>query len=157
MAKNLKNCYFVKNAASGTFQDVTSLFNGVSILAVEGFDSIGKSLNTYMEQWVDGSVDFMIAGNNGVIARENVDVKVVFIVGQRYASTTIDTQTVYDTFVAYMTNTDVWVKSTYVGKQAHCVASDKFDPKTIKLHRGGDSYILGELTLKCLEKPSAVS
>ena len=157
MAKTIQNRYFVKNTASGTYTDVTTLFQGVSILAVEGFDSIGKSLNTYMEQWVDGSTDFMIAGNNGVIARENVDVKVVFIVGQRYANATIDTQTVYDAFVAYMTNTDVWVKSAYVGKQAHCVASDKFDPKTIKLHRGGDSYILGELTLKCLESPTAVS
>ena len=157
MAKTIQNSYFVKNTASGTYTDVTTLFQGVSILAVEGFDSLGKSLNTYMEQWVDGSVDFMIVGNNGVIAREVVDVKVVFIVGQRYASTTIDTQTVYDAFVAYMTNTDVWVKSAYVGKQVHCVASDKFDPKTIKLHRGGDSYILGELTLKCLENPTAVS
>lgn len=153
MAKKIERRYFLKNTSGGTYTDVTSLFNGVNILAVEGFDSRGKALNVYMEQWMDGTTDFMITSENGVIARENVDIKVVFIVGQRYASTTIDTQSVYDSFVDYMTNTDVWVKSEYMGKAVHCVASDKIDPKTIKLHRGMDSYILGEITLKTLEKP----
>jgi hypothetical protein len=97
----------------------------------------------------------MITSNNGQIVRENVDIKVVFIVGRRYANATIDTQNVYDSFVDYMTNTDVWVKSSYVGKQVHCVCIDKVEPKTIKLHRGGNTYILGEIQLKCLETPSA--
>lgn len=153
MAKQIKNKYFVKNTINGNFADVTNLFQGVCVLAVEGMNSKGRSINTYVEQWMDGTTDFMITSDNGVIARENVDIKVVFIVGQRYASTTIDAQTVYDSFVDYMTNTDVWVKSEYMGKAVHCVATDKFDPKTIKLHRGMDSYILGEITLKTLEKP----
>ena len=154
MAKKITNKYFVKNSASGSFTDVTTLFNGVSVLAIEGLDAKGRSLNVYAEQWIDGGTDFMITSNNGQIVRENVDMKVVFIVGQRYASTTIDTQTVYDSFIDYMTNTDVWVKSSYVGKQVHCVCIDKVEPKSVKLHRGDNTYILGEITLKCLETPT---
>ena len=156
MAKKITNKYFVKNTANGSFADVTTLFDGVNILAVEGFDSKGKALNVYVEQWITGGTDFMITSNNGQIVRENVDIKVVFIVGQRYANATIDTQTVYDSFVDYMTNTDVWIKSAYVGKQVHCVSIDKFEPKTVKLNRGGNSYILGEIQLNTLESSSTV-
>ena len=156
MAKKITNKYFVKNTTNGSFIDVTTLFDGVNILAVEGFDARGKALNVYVEQWIDGGTDFMITSNNGQIVRENVDIKVVFIVGQRYANSTINTQTVYDSFVDYMTNTDVWIKSAYVGKQVHCVATDKIEPKTIKLHRGSNSYILGEIQLNTLESSSTV-
>lgn len=154
MAKKIINKYFVKNSESGSFVDVTTSFDGVSVLAIEGLDSRGKALNVYIEQWITGGTDFMITSNNGQIVRENVDIKVVFIVGQRYANATIDTQTVYDSFVDYMTNTDVWVRSAYVGKQVHCVATDKVEPKTIKLHRGDKTYILGEIQLHCIEQPS---
>ena len=156
MAKKITNKYFVKNTANGSFVDVTTLFDGVNILAVEGFDSRGKALNVYVEQWITGGTDFMITSNNGQIVRENVDIKVVFIVGQRYANSTIDTRSVYDAFVDYMTNTDVWIKSAYVGKQVHCVSIDKFEPKTVKLHRGGNSYILGEIQLNTLEPPTTI-
>jgi len=155
MAKKITNKYIVKNSVNGSFVDVTTLFDGVNVLTVEGLDAKGRSLNVYYEQWIDGSTDFMITSNNGQIVRENVDIKVVFIVGQRYASSTINTQTVYDSFVDYMTNTDVWIKSAYVGKQVHCVCMDKVEPKTVKLHRGGNTYILGEIQLNCLETPSA--
>lgn len=156
MAKKITNKYFIKNTASGSFVDVTTLFDGVNMLAVEGFDARGKALNVYCEQWIDGSTDFMITSNNGQIVRENVDIKVVFIVGQRYANATIDTQSVYDAFVDYMTNTDVWIKSSYVGKQVHCVCIDKVEPKSIKLHRGDDTYILGEIQLSTLGSPTAI-
>lgn len=156
MAKKITNKYFVKNTANGSFVDVTTLFNGVNILAVEGLDAKGKALNVYIEQWIDGSTDFMITSNNGQIVRENVSIKVVFVVGQRYASSTINPQTVYDSFVNYMTNTDVWIKSAYVGKQVHCVSIDKFEPKTVKLKRGGNSYILGEMQLNTIEPPTTI-
>ena len=156
MAKQIKNKYFAKNTANGTYTDITDMFQGVCVLSIDGLDSKGRSLNVYYEQWIDGGTDFMITSNNGQIVRENVDIKVVFVVGQRYANSTINTQTVYDSFVDYMTNTDVWIKSAYVGKQVHCVATDKIEPKTIKLHRGSDSYILGEIQLNTLESSSTV-
>ena len=156
MAKKITNKYFIKNSANGSFADVTTLFDGVNVLAVEGLDAKGKALNVYIEQWIDGGTDFMITSNNGQIVRENVSIKVVFVVGQRYANSTIDTQTVYDSFVDYMTNTDVWIKSMYVGKQVHCVAIDKVEPKTVKLKRGANEYILGEIPLQTLGAPTAV-
>lgn len=156
MANELKNKYYTKNSAGGTYQDFAARFNGLRVLAVSGLDSKGKALNVYAAQWLDSQTeDFMITTNGGVIVRENVDIKVVFAVSRRYASSVIDEQSVYDTFIDYMTNTDVWVASTYVGKQVHCVASDKFEPKTLKLHRGGNSYILGEITLHTLAKPTS--
>lgn len=156
MAKKITNKYFVKNTTNGSFVDVTTLFDGVNVLAVEGFDAKGKALNVYVAQWLDGGTDFMITSNNGQIVRENVDIKVVFIVGQRYTNSTIDTQSVYDAFVDYMTNTDVWIKSSYIGKQVHCVCIEKVEPKSVKLHRGGNSYILGEIQLNTLEPPTTI-
>jgi hypothetical protein len=50
----------------------------------------------------------------------------------------------------------VWIKSTYVGKQVHCVAIDKVEPKTVKLKRGANEYILGEIQLQALGVPTAV-
>lgn len=154
MANKNTNRYYVKNSISGSFTDVCQLFGGCNVLAIEGFDSKGRALNTYAEQWItNGSTDFAITSNDGVIVRENIDVKVVFVVGQRYTNSSIDTQVVYDNFVDYMTNTDIWVASKYVNKQVHCVANDAIAIKSAKLHRGGNSYILGEITLKTLEKP----
>lgn len=160
MAKKFSGKYFLKNTANGDFSDVTTLFDGVNILAMDGFDSRGKALNIYTAQWINSQTeDFLITtdddNGNPVVVRENVDITVVFIVGQRYASGNIDAQTVYDAFVDYMTNSDVWIASRYVGKHVHCVALDKVTPKTVKLHRGGDTYILGELTLHTLEKPTS--
>ena len=157
MAKKISNKYFIKNSANGSFVDVTTLFDGVNVLAVEGLDAKGKSLNVYYEQWVTGGTDFMITSDNGLIVRENTDITITFIVGQRYANATIDTQTVYDSFVDYMTNTDVWIKSSYVGKQVHCVCIDNVEPTTIKLHRGNNTYILGKIQLKTLETPSLIT
>lgn len=153
MAKKINNKYFVKNTASGSYSDVTTLFDGVNVLSVGNMSAIGKAVNIYTAQWVDSQTeDMIIAGDN--VIRENVDITVTFVVGQRYANATIDTQSVYDAFVNYMTNTDVWIRSAYVGKQVHCVALDGFEPKKVKLQRGSESYILGEIKLHTIEKPS---
>lgn len=157
MAKKLSGKYYIKNTSAGSYSDVTTLYDGVNILAVEGMDAKGKALNVYYEQWIDGSVDFQIAGNNGVIARENVDITVVFVVSQRYAAATIDVETVYNNFINYMTNTDVWVKSGYNNKQVHCVSIDSFEPEKVVLRRGNNSYILGKLKLQTLEKPATIA
>lgn len=151
--------YKIKNTAAG---DWINPQDGVHILAINGFDTRGKTVNVYHEQWVNSQTeDFLITtidqNNNPVVVRENVDLTVVFIVGQRYTNTTIDVQTQYDTFVDYMTSSDVWIASTYVGKQVHCMCLDKVEPKTIKLKRGANSYILGEITLHALDKPTAYS
>lgn len=162
MARNITNKYFIKNSASGSFSDITTLYNGVCVLSISGFDSVGKSLNTYCAQWIDSQdEDFLITtvdgNNNPVIVRENVDVTVTFAVSRRYANNVIDEQTVYDNFVNYLTGSDVWIASKYVGKQVHCVALEGVTPQTVKLKRGNNSYILGEVKLHTLSKPTSYS
>lgn len=160
MANNSKNKYFVKNTVNGAFTDITTLYDGVAVLKLTGLLDKGKPVNIYTAQWVDSKAeDFMItkldANNNPVVIRENVNIELTFIVRQKYASTTIDVQTVHDNFVNYMTGTDVWLKSAYLGnKYVHCVCLNEYKPTTINLGRGANSYIMGTITLHALDAPT---
>lgn len=160
MANNSSGRYFVKNTENGTFQDITTLFNGVAILKLTGMDGKGKPVNIYQAQWVNSQrEDFMITtldeNNNPVVIRENVDIEITFIVRQKYATTTIDVQTVHDNFTNYMTNSDVWVKSSYLGnKYVHCVCLKEYKPTTTKLDRADNSYMMGTITLHTLDAPT---
>ena len=155
-----KNRFFVKNTQSGTFQDITTKFNGVAVLKLEGMLAKGEPVNIYTAQWIDSQQeDFMITtldgSNNPVVIRKNVDLELTFIVRQKYATGTIDVQTVHDNFVDYITGSDVWLKSSYVGnKYVHCVCLKDYKPTTVKLGRGDNSYIMGTITLHCLDAPT---
>lgn len=156
------NRYYVKNSEGGDFVDITSAFNGLAVLKVDGFLKKGKPVNIYTAQWIDNQdEDFLIttldSNNNPVVIRENVDIEITFIIRQKYASPnagTINVQSVHDSFISYMTNTDVWIKSSYVGnKYVHCVCLKEYSPTTVKLGRGVNSYIMGTLTLHTLDAP----
>ena len=154
-----KNRFFVKNTQSGTFQDITTLFNGVAVLKLDGMLAKGEPVNVYTAQWIDSQQeDFMITtlddNDNPVVIRKNVDLELTFIVRQKYATGTIDVQTVHDNFIDYITGSDVWLKSSYVGnKYVHCVCLKEYKPTTVKLGRGDNSYIMGTITLHCLDAP----
>jgi len=153
------NRFFAKNTESGTFQDITTMFDGVAVLKLDGMLAKGEPVNVYTAQWIDSQQeDFMITtldGNdNPVVVRKNVDLELTFIVRQKYATATIDVQTVHDNFVDYITGSDVWLKSSYVGnKYVHCVCLKEYKPTTVKLGRGDNSYIMGTITLHCLDAP----
>lgn len=153
------NRYYVKNTANGTFQDITTLFNGVAVLKLEGMLSKGKPINIYTEQWFDSQVeDFMITtldeNENPVVIRENVDIDLTFIVRSKYATGAIDVLATHNAFVEYMTNSDIWLQSSYVGnKYVHCVCLNEYKPTTINLERGEKSYIMGTITFHTLESP----
>lgn len=152
--------YFVKNTENGTWNDVTGLFNGLRVLKVDGFLAKGKPVNIYTAQWVDSQEeDFMIATEENetqIVVRENTDITVTFIVKQKYASTSIDVMSVHDAFINYMTGSDVWIKSAYVSNNyVHCVCLQEYKPTIYKLQRGGNSWIMGTLTLHTLDAPSA--
>ena len=154
-----KNRFFVKNTQSGTFQDITTMFDGVAVLKLDGMLAKGEPVNVYTAQWIDSQQeDFMITtlddNDNPVVIRKNVDLELTFIVRQKYATGTIDVQTVHDNFVDYITGSDVWLKSSYVGnKYVHCVCLKEYKPTTVKLGRGDNSYIMGTITLHCLDAP----
>lgn len=156
-----KNRFFVKNTQSGTFQDITTMFDGVAVLKLDGMLAKGEPVNVYTAQWIDSQQeDFMITtlddNDNPVVIRKNVDLELTFIVRQKYATGTIDVQTVHDNFVDYITGSDVWLKSSYVGnKYVHCVCLKDYKPTTVKLGRGDNSYIMGTITLHCLDAPTS--
>ena len=155
------NRFFAKNTESGTFQDITTMFDGVAVLKLDGMLAKGEPVNVYTAQWIDSQQeDFMITtlddNDNPVVIRKNVDLELTFIVRQKYATGTIDVQTVHDNFVDYITGSDVWLKSSYVGnKYVHCVCLKDYKPTTVKLGRGDNSYIMGTITLHCLDAPTS--
>lgn len=156
---NSRNRYFVKNTSDGVFQDITTLFDGVAVLKVDGVLAKGKPVNIYTAQWVNSQVeDFMITtldqNDRPIVIRENVDIELTFIVHQKYANSVIDVQDVHDGFVDYMTGSDVWIRSSYVGnKYVHCVCLKDYKPTTVKLQRGINSYIIGTISFHTLDAP----
>ena len=160
MANKSSGRYYAKNTENGTFADITTMFDGVAILKADGFNAKGKPINIYTAQWIDSQEeDFLITtvdtNNNPVVIRENTDIDITFIVRQKYATNTIDVLTQHDAFVNYMTNTDVWIKSSYMGnKYAHCVCLKEYKPTTQNLSRGEASYMMGTISLHCLDAPT---
>lgn len=153
MEGNLSNKYFVSRDGE-TWEDVTTKFNGVKVLAISGIDVKGDALNVYTAQWVDSQEeDYYLVGEK--VIRSNVDLEMTFVCGTRYASNmVVDTQDAYDTFVDYICNDgDFYVKSAYDDKTAHVVCLKGVKITTQKLHRGINSYILATATLHTLDAP----
>lgn len=159
MSRELKGVYYIKNTQNGQWTDITTLFDGVRVLKIDGFMARGKAVNIYTAKWIDSQEeDFMITTldehENPIVVRENVDIEVTFIVKQKYATNTIDVLTQSEAFVNYMTNSDVWIKTGYVGnKYVHCVCLDEYKPTTTKLNRGTDSWVMGTIKLHTLDAP----
>lgn len=159
---NLVGKYYVKKALSGSWEDVATKFQGVRILSVDGMNSIGKAKNVYTESWEynqDEDFDIVMQDSSDTknIIRENVDVKVTFAVRQKYVtnSSTINVRNVHDAFVAYMTGSDVYIRSKYEDNMyVHCVCTGDYSPTMMKLQRGNNSFALGTITMHCLDKPA---
>lgn len=156
---DLVNKYFVRKTSTAAWEDITTKFDGVKVLSIDGFNERGEAVNVYNNQWVNSQKeDFLVTTTDGegndVIVRENVDLSLTFIVSRRYANSAIDEQTTYDNIVSYLCdNGDFYIKSAYVNKQAHVICTKSFKPTTQKLHRAENSYILATIPLHCLEKP----
>ena len=155
------NTYFTKNSESASWEDITSKFDGVRILKIDGFLSKGKPINIFTQQWLaNQEEDFLITtldeNNQPVVIRENVDIELTFIIRKKYATNqeNFDVLAKHDAFVDYMTNTDVWLKSAYMGnKYVHCVCEKEYKPTAIMLNRGDNSYMTGTITLHTLDAP----
>lgn len=155
--------YKIKNTESGTFVDIETMFNGLRILKMDGFLAKGKPVNIYTAQWIDSQEeDFLITTisettNNPVVIRENTDIEITFIIRKKYAtnpSVSFDVQSVHDNFISYMTDSDVWIQSSYVNnKYVHCVCLKEYKPTTQKMKRGNKSWIMGTITMHCLNAP----
>lgn len=153
--------YYIKRNINDTYNDITSLFRGVAILSLDGMNERGDAVNVYNEQWVNEQAeDFLVTKQEtidnvtrDVIIRKNVDLKLTFIIGRRYANRLIDEQQVYDNFVDYVSNGDFYIKSTYANKEAHVICLKGFKPTTTKVQRGFDSHIIATIELHTLDMP----
>lgn len=157
--QNLSGKYFVKKSQSDSWQDITTMFNGIKVLSIDGFNSVGKSVNIYTEQWVNSQTeDFLITTQdqqgNDVVIRENVDLQMTFIISRRYSTSVVHEQTVFNNVKYYFCDGDFYIKSLYPNMEAHVVCLKEFSPTAIKLHRGERSYIMGTITLHCLSAPT---
>lgn len=153
--------YYVKNTENGIFNDIATQFDGVAVLKITGLSNRGKPINIYTAQWVNSQQeDFLITNtdenNQPVVIRENTDIELTFIVRKKYATNQsgFDVLGTHNSFVEYMTNSDVWISSTYMqNSYAHCVCLKEYAPTTVKLDRGDNSYMMGTITLHTLDAP----
>jgi hypothetical protein len=152
--------YFVKRSLGDSYQDVTTLFDGISILSLSGFDEVGDSVNIFTQQFIDSQTeDFLVTKveqGRDVVIRKNIDIALTFIVGRRYTNKLISERLVYDAFVDYVTNGDFYIKSVYANKEAHVICLKGFKPTAVKLNRGWGSYIMATIELHTLDNPNTV-
>jgi hypothetical protein len=149
MATNIANKYYVKRG-SQQFATISSLFGGVRILKVEGMTGVGSAKNIYTASWVNSQrEDYMVAGSD--VVRENVDIDITFIVGNKYGATNVREQ--HDAFIAYMTDGELYIKSDYTGRTLRCVSLKDYKPTTVHIKREGSSndYIIGTISMHTLD------
>ena len=158
---NLSNKYFVRRDSEAQWEDITTKFDGLKVLSIEGFGEQGDSVNVYAEQWVNQQgEDFLVTNQDGqgndVIIRQNVDLQMTIIFSRRYTNNVVDEQSVYNAFVAYLNGGAFYLKSAYPNMQAHVICLKGFKPTTQKLHRNEKSYIMATISLHCLDAQTSV-
>lgn len=152
---NIANEYLVKRGVNDTYATFASLFNGLRILSIEGFNAIGETVNVYTAQWVNSQDEDIAITTHvtspqiaDVVVRKNTDISITFIISDRYANAVINVGYIHDTFIEYMTSAPLFVKSKYVDKEVQCMCLSKYEPTDVKLKRPrGLNYIMGTLTL----------
>ena len=152
MDNRTKDKNYVKRTSAGTWEEISTKFQGCYVLSLDGTNARGEAVNVFTQQFVDSQTeDYMLVGST--VIRKNVDLSLTFICGTRYGA--LDVQQVHDEFVDYITaNGDFYIKSKYTEKEAHVVCQEGYKPTMVKLHRGVDgSYIIGTIKLHTLDMP----
>lgn len=159
--------YAYRKGTTGSWTNFDTIA-GVRVLAIDGINERGETVNVYTAQWIDSDVEDYICTKqetasggvvHDVIIRKNIDINLTLIVSRRYtAGENIDEQSVYDDIISTLCETgDLYIKSLYTNKEMHVVCLKSFKPTAVKLHRGRDSYILATIPLHTLEPPTNVS
>lgn len=112
MSNELSNKFFVSTNGI-QYEDVTTIFDGIKILSIEGINDIGEATNIYHEQWIDSDKEDVCITtydeekHGYVVVRKNTDINITFIVSPKYETETpnFDTRQQHDSFIDYMCNT----------------------------------------------------
>ena len=148
----MKNKYFIKKSQDELYQDITTLFDGVEILKIEGFLTRGKPLNVYHQQWNNSQdEDYMVCSNDGTVIYENKDITISFIISDKYTYNYIDVAEQHERFINYLTSGDLYIKSRYTNTEVHVACLEEYKPTMIRLQRP-QNYILGTINLHKLGK-----
>lgn len=154
---DLSNKYFVRRSPSASWEDLTGKFYGLRILKVDGLYGVGDAVNVYQAKWADSQTeDIMVTKQdehgNDVIIRENVDITVTYIISRRYTNQLINEENTYKKMIDYFCNEgSFYIKSAYANRQAKVICLKGAAPTTQKLNRGDKSYIMGTITLHCID------
>lgn len=146
---NIAEKYYVRRGEQ-QFATISSLFGGVRVLKIEGMTDVGSTKNVYTASWVESQTeDYLVAGDS--VVRENVDLNITFIVGNKYGATNVREQ--HDAFIAYMTDGELYIKSDYTGRTLRCVSLKDYKPTTVHIKREGSSndYIIGTISMHTLD------
>lgn len=156
---NIEKEYLVKRGTQ-EYTPISELFNGVRILNVNGFTSTGAPKNIYTAAWINSQAeDYMVTLQESregedydVVIRDNTDIEITFIVGDKYADTDIDVRVTHDAFIAYMTDGALYVKSNYTDRAMKVVCLKEYKPTLVRLKRQAkNNYITGTITLHALD------
>lgn len=156
---NIEKEYLVKRGTQ-EYTPISELFNGVRILKVNGFTSTGAPKNIYTAAWINSQAeDYMVTLQESregevydVVIRDNTDIEITFIVGDKYADTDIDVRVTHDAFIAYMTDGALYVKSNYTDRAMKVVCLKEYKPTLVRLKRQAkNNYITGTITLHALD------
>lgn len=156
---NIEKEYLVKRGTQ-EYTPISELFNGVRILKVNGFTSTGAPKNIYTAAWINSQAeDYMVTLQESregedydVVIRNNTDIEITFIVGDKYADTDIDVRVTHDAFIAYMTDGALYVKSNYTDRAMKVVCLKEYKPTLVRLKRQAkNNYITGTITLHALD------
>lgn len=143
MSNNLSGKYYIKKGTDA-LEDMTTKWNGLTILKIEDFLSKGKPKNIYTQSWINSNEEDVYIPDE--VFFENTDVSITFIV--RDKDSAIDVVTTHNSFIDYVTKNRVTIKSMYINKSADFVCLDDYKPTTTMLQRGsGNNYIMGTIKL----------
>lgn len=140
-----KNIYYVKSG-SDDYADVTTKWEGLYFLQVEGLTDRGAPKNIGVQEWVNSNkLDVYIPDTVYYATNE---VKITFIVRDVY-NHSINVRATHDAFISYMTSRKVSIKSLYDKLENEIVCQSSYEPTTILLSRpAGQNAMVGTLTLK---------
>lgn len=163
--------YYYRKGATGSFSDFSTTA-GVRVLAIDGINERGETVNVYTAQWIESEIEDYICTKKetvevggvtttrDVIIRKNVDINLTMIISRRYATIEdeVDEQATYDTMISTLCESgDIYLKSLYLNKIVHVVCLKAVKPTAVKLHRGRDSYILVTIPFHVLEPPTSAT
>lgn len=141
----IANKYFIKDSVNTTYVDITTKYQGLTLLKIDDLDKEGKAKNIFHQSWLNSSNEDVFIP--AVVYFEQPDIDFTFIVKDS-DNPNINVQSVHDAFIKYMRTTKVTIKSLYDDKEADFICIDDYAPtkKHIK-RKPGHNYILGTLPM----------